>query len=125
MKYKAVSTVIMWILCSALLTGCTLLPLREEVGSKRGGDVITEIPDAKETPKTLIKPTKIEEPDNLMYCISAVNIRDAASSNSNVIGELKKGEQVTVLSMDGSWIEVEYKGKSAFVYEKYLGDKQE
>jgi len=124
MKRKALSAVIICISCITLLTGCTLFPLSEEnSNSVEVEDEVNES-EAIEDSADVIKPAEVEADKNIMICISPVNVRDAASSNSNVIGELAKGDEVTVLSKDGGWFEIEFKGRSAYVYERYLDEKQ-
>src|SRR5581483_1458539 len=49
-----------------------------------------------------------------------LNVRAKASLQSNVIGTLKMGEAVTVLSKDGDWATVEYKGSQAYASLKYI-----
>jgi len=124
MKCKSLNVVIIGISCITLLTGCTLFPLRDE-----GTDPVEveEEPDSEviKGSQGVIKPSEVETDKNVMICVSPVNVRDAASSNSNIIGELEKGDEVTVLSKDGGWYEIEYKGKSAYVYERYLSEKQD
>lgn len=43
------------------------------------------------------------------------NVRAEASSDSEIIGELKTGEQVLKQGADGDWIQIEYQGKTAYV----------
>lgn len=124
MKRKALSAVIICISCITLMTGCTLFPLSEEnSNSVEVEDEVNEN-EAIEGSADVIKPAEVEADKNIMICTSPVNVRDAASSNSNVIGELAKGDEVTVLSKDGGWFEIEFKGRSAYVYERYLDEKQ-
>lgn len=119
MKCKALSVVIFCLVCIPLFTGCSLLPLREE--KPRSVNIAEQEEESETTSeKEVIAPSAVEEEKDIMICTSPVNVRDAASSNSRVIGSLKTGEEVAVLSKDGGWIEIEYDGESAYVYEDYL-----
>lgn len=66
---------------------------------------------------------KKEERGHMITCISPVNVRDAASSQSRVIGELAKGDQVEKLGEDGGWVKIRYQGQEAWVYEDYMSEK--
>lgn len=132
-----------------LLSGCSLFPLREEASVPSDTqlqdtseesteseaimpesiepDLNTPEPEESSVPKDVIKPMEIPQEnknknkyDNVMYCISPVNVRDAASVNSTVIGELSAGEEVTAYNKTEGWIEIDYKGQRAYVYEEYL-----
>jgi len=107
-----------------LLTGCALFPLRaDEEATIRTQDIEEESDIVNENAGTLVKPAAVEEAEeqNVKYCISAVNIRDAASSNSRVVGMLRTGDKVSVISIDGEWVEIVYEGQRGFVYERFLG----
>lgn len=66
---------------------------------------------------------KKEERGHMITCTSPVNVRDAASSQSRVIGELAKGDQVEKLGEDGGWVKIRYQGQKAWVYEDYMSEK--
>ncbi len=66
---------------------------------------------------------KKEESGHMITCTSPVNVRDAASSQSHVIGELAKGDQVEKLGEDGGWVKIRYQGQEAWVYEDYMSEK--
>ena len=66
---------------------------------------------------------KKEESGHMITCTSPVNVRDAASSQSRVIGELAKGDQVEKLGEDGGWVKIRYQGQEAWVYEDYMSEK--
>lgn len=66
---------------------------------------------------------KKEERGHMITCTSPVNVRDAASSQSRVIGELAKGDQVEKLGEDGGWVKIRYQGQEAWVYEDYMSEK--
>lgn len=66
---------------------------------------------------------KKEKSGHMITCTSPVNVRDAASSQSRVIGELAKGDQVEKLGEDGGWVKIRYQGQEAWVYEEYMSEK--
>lgn len=85
-------------------------------------------PEPSHTPTPTPTPTpsgteKKEERGHMITCTSPVNVRDAASSQSRVIGELAKGDQVEKLGEDGGWVKIRYQGQEAWVYEEYMSEK--
>lgn len=85
-------------------------------------------PEPSHTPTPTPTPTpsgteKKEERGHMITCTSPVNVRDAASSQSRVIGELAKGDQVEKLGEDGGWVKIRYQGQEAWVYEDYMSEK--
>ena len=84
----------------------------------------TPTPEPSHTPTpTLSVAEKKEESGHMITCTSPVNVRDAASSQSHVIGELVKGDQVQKIGEDGGWIKIRYQGQEAWVYEDYMSEK--
>ena len=78
------------------------------------------------TPTPTPTPSGIEKKEksgHMIACTSPVNVRDAASSQSRVIGELAKGDQVEKLGEDGGWVKIRYQGQEAWVYEDYMSEK--
>ena len=53
-------------------------------------------------------------------CKTSVNVRAEASSSSKKLGELKRGEKVTVTAISGKWSQITYKGDVAYVFSKYV-----
>lgn len=102
---------------------------------KNSGTQKKRVTMPSETPTPTVTPTptpthtqekdtlKTEEKGHKITCVSPVNVRDAASSQSRVIGELAKGDQVEKLGEDGGWIKIRYKGEEAWVYEDYMSEK--
>ncbi|MCD8011182.1 MAG: SH3 domain-containing protein [Lachnospiraceae bacterium] len=90
--------------------------LAEQAGAQDSGEDITEEESSSEesTEETLTAE------EDLVYAISGVNVRDAASSNSNIVGTLSEGESVVKLGEEGSWTKVEYNGAECYVYSEYL-----
>lgn len=85
-------------------------------------------PEPSHTTTTTPTPTpsgieKKEKSGHMITCTSPVNVRDAASSQSRVIGELAKGDQVEKLGEDGGWVKIRYQGQEAWVYEDYMSEK--
>ena len=86
----------------------------------------TSEPSHTTTPTPTPTPSGIEKKEksgHMITCTSPVNVRDAASSQSHVIGELVKGDQVQKLGEDGGWIKIRYQGQEAWVYEDYMSEK--
>ena len=111
------------------LSGCVLFPLREDATPA----VISDVDESDEDGQgsgNLVKPAAIEDGEagsganaNTVYCISSVNVRDAASSDSNIIGSLRTGDVVSKIGeSDDGWIEIRYEGQSGFVYRQFIGN---
>ena len=86
----------------------------------------TPEPSHTTTPTSTPTPSGIEKKEksgHMITCTSPVNVRDAASSQSRVIGELAKGDQVEKLGEDGGWVKIRYQGQEAWVYEEYMSEK--
>ena len=86
----------------------------------------TPEPSHTTTPTPTPTPSGIEKKEksgHMITCTSPVNVRDAASSQSHVIGELAKGDQVEKIGEDGGWIKIRYQGQEAWVYENYMSEK--
>ena len=86
----------------------------------------TSEPSHTTTPTPTPTPSGIEKKEksgHIITCTSPVNVRDAASSQSRVIGELAKGDQVEKLGEDGGWVKIRYQGQEAWVYEDYMSEK--
>ena len=60
--------------------------------------------------------------ENTLYCTAEeyVTLRDAASEDGNELTRVKKGENVTLLSEDGDFYRVTYKGTTGFVLKDYF-----
>lgn len=86
----------------------------------------TPEPSHTTTPTPTPTPSGIEKKEksgHMITCTSPVIVRDAASSQSRVIGELAKGDQVEKLGEDGGWVKIRYQGQEAWVYEDYMSEK--
>ena len=56
----------------------------------------------------------------VVKCSSTVNFRSAASTSSTILGELKNGTAVTVISTSNGWSKVSYAGKTGYISADYL-----
>lgn len=68
--------------------------------------------------------TPLEEP-MVMYSSTALNIRKGPSTDYEVVGSLKRGQDVTVTGLaDTGWYEILYKEEKAFVSNRYLQEEK-
>ena len=56
----------------------------------------------------------------IVNCQSFVNVREKASSSSKKLGTAKKGATYTVKAISGNWVQVNYDGKTGYVYKRYV-----
>ena len=56
----------------------------------------------------------------VVKCSSTVNFRSSASTSSTILGELKNGTAVSVLSTSNGWSKVSYAGKAGYISADYL-----
>ena len=56
----------------------------------------------------------------VVKCSSTVNFRSSASTSSTILGELKNGTAVTVLSTSNGWSKVSYAGTTGYISVDYL-----
>lgn len=116
----------------------------ESVSTASDSAEITENPDKKETDSdTSDVNTKVEndteanesplpeytvtsfEESKTMYATVSVNIRKGPSTDFDIIGGLKSGQEITVTGQaDTLWYEVSYGEDKAFVSDKYLQDEK-
>ena len=89
------------------------------INSRYTVDLGTEFPEAPTAP---VVPEKPEITSNLKgkVTVSSLNMREAPGTNSLVIDSLKKGQTVTVLSLDGNWAKVHINSKTGYVHKSYL-----
>lgn len=52
--------------------------------------------------------------------VNNLNVRAGASTNSDILGVLNRGNEVAVLSIDGFWAKVLYEGEEGYVHKTYL-----
>ncbi|ETI69859.1 SH3 domain-containing protein [Neobacillus vireti] len=53
-----------------------------------------------------------------------MRVREAASTNSQVLGSLKLNDQVSVISTSNGWAQIQWGGKKAFVNMTYLTNNE-
>ncbi|MBO3388401.1 SH3 domain-containing protein [Clostridium perfringens] len=51
---------------------------------------------------------------------TALNVRQAATNNSKIIGSLKGGEKVNIISENNGFYKIEFKNSYGYVYSKYI-----
>jgi SH3-like domain-containing protein len=51
-----------------------------------------------------------------------VNVRDSASGDGNLLGQLSSGSEVTVYAEENGWSKIDYNGTRAYVKSEYLGE---
>ena len=56
----------------------------------------------------------------IVNCKSFVNVREKANSSSKKLGTAKKGATYTVKGLSGNWVQVNYDGKTAYIYKRYV-----
>lgn len=67
------------------------------------------------------KPVILKAMSGAMYATGQVNVRDAYSTDSRILGVLSAGESVSTTGYtDNNWIEISYGGRAAYVYADYL-----
>ncbi len=54
--------------------------------------------------------------------IDSLNVRNGSNTSYGVVGKLKKGEKVSVLSESNGWSKISYNGKEAYTSSRYLKD---
>ena len=64
---------------------------------------------------------KPELPQTMACSVSALNIRDAANINANVIGTLTTGDKVRISADENGWLRFEMEdGRIGYVYDEYM-----
>ncbi len=71
-----------------------------------------------ETPDPAPQPTG--KTGTIYNCKTQVNVRSKASSTSKLMGVAKRGETFEVLGTSGNWVKIDYNGKTAYVYKRYI-----
>ncbi|MGL5870043.1 SH3 domain-containing protein [Clostridium chrysemydis] len=81
-------------------------------------------PEAKPDEKEETKHIKIEHSEGRVVNISSyLNVRSDNSTNSRIVGSLRNGSKVSVKGKDGDFYKIDFNGRDAYVYEKYLSVK--
>ncbi|AGB19965.1 5'-nucleotidase C-terminal domain-containing protein [Thermoanaerobacterium thermosaccharolyticum] len=71
-------------------------------------------------PAPVPMPTPTPQYDYGIVTASALNIRAGASTSSKVIGVLHAGNIVNLISESNGWYQIDYNGKTAYIYGKYV-----
>jgi uncharacterized protein YgiM (DUF1202 family)/surface antigen len=57
---------------------------------------------------------------NISSSSSTLNVRNAGSASSSIIGSLKKGETVNIVGKSGDWYKIQYNSSYGYVNSKYI-----
>ncbi|MBQ3652665.1 MAG: SH3 domain-containing protein, partial [Clostridia bacterium] len=49
-----------------------------------------------------------------------VNVREKADSSSKILGNLRRGEEVSVISVGEKWVKIAYKDGTGYVFGEYV-----
>lgn len=49
-----------------------------------------------------------------------LNVRSSSKTSSSALGKLSNGESIVITGKDNDWYEIDYNGKTGYVYEKYV-----
>ena len=97
---------------------------QESLEAPEGIPVVTEDAEAPEETTAPTTPPEVEgvkSTNETVYVVAEVNVRDAASFQSRVIGKLKGGDQVTRTGIgDDKWDRIDYNGKVGYVAKNYI-----
>ena len=55
----------------------------------------------------------------IVNCQSFVNVREKPSSSSRNLGPARKDDTYTALELSGSWVKIDYNGKTGYVYSRF------
>lgn len=72
------------------------------------------------TPAPAPTPTPTPQYDYGIVTVSVLNVRAGASTSSKVIGVLHAGNIVNLISESNGWYQIDYNGKTAYIYGKYV-----
>ncbi|MBS6196360.1 MAG: SH3 domain-containing protein [Clostridiales bacterium] len=138
MKRKMIAAGLL-VFCMLVFSGCGVLEVIQDILSVNDAEIHTDdgpkvtiskptaqpSPTEEMVPTAEPTPTPTEEPENIIYCISPVNVRAGSSNQSQVIGALASGDAVEMLGQEGGWIKIRYEGQEAWVYEKYMTSEKQ
>lgn len=74
---------------------------------------------SKQAAETISQTTK-----TMYVTATSLRVREAASASSAVIGSFKLNDRVSVISTSNGWAKIQFNGKTAFVSEIYLTNKE-
>ncbi|WP_055069923.1 SH3 domain-containing protein [Clostridium massiliamazoniense] len=92
--------------------GINISPKKIVTGENINPDNSTNKPD-NSTPAPEAKESGVVTANEL-------NVRAGASTNSAIIGSLKKGDKVGIIKKEGNWYEINYNGRIAYVSADYV-----
>lgn len=49
-----------------------------------------------------------------------LNVRSTASTSGNILGKLQKGSSVSILSVEGNWVKIQYNGQAAWISKEFV-----
>lgn len=97
--------------------------LQTEHVTEKITEVQTETEEQKQTETEIQTETETEIPQpKFYYSTDVVNVRNAPSTNSDVIGSLNKSDKIEVTSIDGEWANVIYNGTAAYISAQFLSE---
>ena len=67
-----------------------------------------------------VKATENQLKGNVVNVNSNLRVRKSPSLNSEVMGALLNGEEISITGENGSWYEINYKGKKGYVSKSYV-----
>ncbi|SOC34878.1 N-acetylmuramoyl-L-alanine amidase [Ureibacillus acetophenoni] len=107
-------------------TGATVEEEKPVEGEEPNVDEEEPVDNEEEPEVEEEKPVEPEQPvvTNLIGRTTANSVRVRAQPNtsdsSEIVGTLNRGDEVSVLSINGNWAKILYKGKEAHVHKRYL-----
>lgn len=88
-------------------------------------ELITEAPTELQTETELPEETEPQTEafvSEYYYSTDTVNVRNAPSTDSEIIGSLNKSDKIQVNAINGEWASVTYNGTAAYVAAQYLSE---
>ena len=95
------------LLILSMSTGALISPLSNDVVKAYANEVVQDGKAARANKTGVIT-------------ANVLNVRQAASTGSSVLGTLKKGATVTIIGESGAWYQISYQGKNAYVSKEYV-----
>ena len=96
----------------------------EKSNGEKGWIILENLTIKKEEKKPTVETTPVQT--KKMYVNSqSINVREKATTSSNVIAQLTINQQVTVMSNESGWYYVEVNGKKGYIAESLLSNKKQ
>ncbi|MFC5588819.1 N-acetylmuramoyl-L-alanine amidase [Sporosarcina soli] len=101
-------------------SGDWLLVLLDDEEGYINGRYTVEV--GTELPEPPVQPEQPSITSDLLgkVTVSSLNMREGPGTNSVVISTLKKGQTVSVLSLDGNWAKIHVNSQTGYVHKSYL-----